>query len=151
MIRLITISLTSQGRADGMRRKKAQTGLEVMAYFFMILVIFSASYIFLTSRTLSAMNSGANEEARGIAAKVASEISAAVAEGDGYSKSFKLPDSVKGASYNVSVEKGIVFVDWSKTAATSHTVADNVTGNFTPGWNTVKNKGGIILVNNTME
>ncbi len=118
-----------------------------MMFFAFSLLIFAVAYISLTSKTLMALDSEAHEDARIIADKISSEINAAVSEGPGYSKSFRLPASIRSANYTVSVERGTVFVDWSGKGVISHTVADNVTGSFTYGWNVIENREGVVFVN----
>jgi len=112
-----------------------------------LLLAFMVGYGAIASKTLSAMDAKANEDAREISDKVASEINTAFAEGGGYSKSFMLPDNIGGKNYTVLVEKGLVFVDWPKNSVASGTIVENVTGNFTIGWNLLENNGGVIFAN----
>jgi len=129
------------------RTEKGQAGLEMMAFVAFILLAFSVAYLSLTSKTISAMESKANEDARRISDRVASEINTAVAEGSGYSKRFRLPDRIQSSNYTIFVERGAVFVDWQGRSVASNVIVNNITGNFTYGWNAIENMEGSIFAN----
>ena len=129
------------------RTKRGQAGLEMMAFIAFIMIAFSIAYIAISSKTIAAMESKSNEDARWISDRVASEINAAIAEGQGYSKTFKLPDNIQNSNYTITIERGTVFVDWQGKSVASNVIVNNITGNFTYGWNTVENFGGIIFAN----
>lgn len=129
------------------RTERGQAGLEMMAFVAFILLAFSVAYLSLTSKTISAIESKANEDARHISDRVASEINTAVAEGNGYSKMFRLPDRIQSSNYTIFVERGAVFVDWQDRSVASNVIVNNITGNFTHGWNAIENREGVVFAN----
>lgn len=127
--------------------KKSQTGLELLMFFSIAMLIFSAVYTSIFDKTKDVYDSKSRSEALKISEKIASEINTAVSEGDGYSKNITLSNNVFGTGYVVFIEKGDVFVRWREKNAVSRTITENVTGTFVAGNNQIMNKGGVIFVN----
>ena len=127
--------------------RKAQTSIEMFAFFSMALLIFSIAYMFVFEKTQNAYDLKARTNALDMGNRVSSEINTALAEGDGYSKNISLPSEILGALYTVSVDNGYVFVSWRGKNAASRTTADSVIGNFIFGNNKISNRGGVIFVN----
>lgn len=126
--------------------KKAQSGIEMLAFFIFGLLVFSIAYVAITEKTIAALDVKSEQEAAFVADTVALEISAAMAEGGGYSKTIDLPQDIYGSSYNVSVESGIVFVTWRNKNSISRSIVRNITGTFRSGSNNIENKEGVIFV-----
>lgn len=127
--------------------KLSQTGIELLMFFSIAMLIFSSVYTLVSEKTIRAYDSKSGSEAIELSEKIASEINTAVSEGDGYSKNITLPDNVFGSAYSVEVDEGSVFVKLQKKNAVSRTITKNVTGTFVFGNNQLRNKGGVILVN----
>ncbi len=127
--------------------KLSQTGIELLMFFSIAMLIFSSAYTLVSEKTINAYDSKSNSEAIEISEKIASEINTAVSEGEGYSKNITLPNNIFGSGYAIEVDKGSVFVKLPKKNAVSRTITENVTGTFVIGNNQIRNKGGVILVN----
>jgi len=127
--------------------KKSQTGLELLMFFSIAMLIFSAVYTSIFEKTKNVYDSKSRSEALEISEKIASEINTAVSEGSGYSKNITLSNNIFGEEYTVLIERDAVFVKWREKNAVSRTITENVTGTFVAGNNKIMNKGGVIFVN----
>ena len=127
--------------------KLSQTGIELLMFFSIAMLIFLSVYTLVSEKTMQAYGSKANSEAIELSERIASEINTAVSEGDGYSKNITLPDNIFGSGYAVEVDGGSVFVKLYKKNAVSRIITKNVTGTFVLGNNRISNLGGVILVN----
>lgn len=125
----------------------SQTGIELLMFFSIAMLIFSTVYTIVSEKTIHAYDSKSNSEAIELSEKIASEINTAVSEGDGYSKNITLPNNIFGSEYAIEVDEGSVFVKVNRRNAVSRTITKNITGTFISGNNQISNKDGVILVN----
>lgn len=127
--------------------RKSQSSIELLLFFSIALLIFSATYSAVSEKTKGAYDSKARSEAIEISEKIAAEINTAASEGGGYTKNITLPKDIFGANYTVSIDAGNVFVAWRGKNVASRTIIENITGLFVSGNNQIKNMGGAIVVN----
>lgn len=112
----------------------------------LIMLIFATFYTFFVEQQLAVQDEQEVMMANAIAKKAAFEIKMALAQGDGYTRNFTLPDQVRGENYSVNVTDGITIVRWENRSVLASSVAPVVIGNVTAGENRVQNHGGKIHV-----
>ena len=87
-------------------------------------------------------------DAQKIADSVASEINTA-SRISGYYRKFEIPDKIAGIeNYSVVINTDIriVQVKWGNNNEMSNIVTDNVSGSVNPGVNSIRNEGGMIII-----
>ncbi len=129
------------------KNRKSQASIELLVFFSIAILIFSITYTVMLDRVQGIYDSKGRSEAAEIGDKLASELNTAISEGQGYSKNITLPQDIFGTGYNISIERGYVFIRWREKNVVARTIADNVTGNFTARNNFIINKEGVIFVN----
>ena len=80
-----------------------------------------------------------------LALKVQGEINLASKASDGYSREFKIENTILGKEYNISIADRRIYVKTDK-AATSYKISD-VKGNIQKGVNVIRKNNGTIYLN----
>lgn len=127
-------------------RRKGQPALEFMAMFALALLIFSGFYGFFAARQGAAVEQQRQQTAAAVADEISFELDLALVEGDGFSRTFTLRESIGGVTYNVTLGNGTVLVTYSNRTALASTAAKDVIGTAKPGKNRVKNQDGTINI-----
>ncbi|MFB6166851.1 MAG: hypothetical protein ABEJ62_01155 [Candidatus Nanohaloarchaea archaeon] len=127
-------------------RSKGQSSLEFIAMLSFMMLAFSGFYTFFVNQQIAAVQNQRAVYAEAVADKAAFELDLALAQGDGFSRNFTLPESLGGADYNITVRGEIVLLEWGERQVLSSTAAPEVQGNLTPGGNRVENRGGVLYV-----
>jgi len=127
---------------------KAQISNEFLIYFSLVILIgayFLGQHISVNQRLKDIkMEKEADEFLEGLAF----EINSAAIAGDGYERRFYLEETVGGYSnYNISTGNYFVFLDWDNRSKSASIVVESVNGEFSKGWNVIKNVDGVIYVN----
>lgn len=128
-------------------RGKAQSSLEFLVMVTFLLMIFALFYGSLVSR-----NSQLAEDRRAMQALLAAEdaayeINTAIIEGHGYAKNFTLPADLYGENYSITVEPGLVFVDWAQNSRFASVMLADSSCALHPGTNSIENVEGAVLCN----
>lgn len=92
--------------------RKGQSALEFLAYISILSIVFAGLHGLALSKQSDALEYRNDRKADRIGDFVSFQVEMALVQGDGYSRVFSLPDSLAGASYNVSVVNGTSIVEW---------------------------------------
>lgn len=126
--------------------RTGQSGLEFLVTMALALLLFTATYsVFIEKKQLADQNQR-QQDAEEIADKTAFNLDLALTEGNGYSRSFELPQDIDGEDYNVTIGEEIVLVEYLETSTLATTAVNSIDGTVKPGENTVKNLEGTINV-----
>lgn len=125
---------------------KGQASFEFLVVITFLSIMFAAAIPTLGDRQIAITERGVSQQGAAIADRIAYEFDLAMAQGDGYYRSFELPKEIAYSSYNVTVGNGTVLVRWAQTHRFTGTAATNVSGTIEPGQNTIQNSDGMIEV-----
>jgi hypothetical protein len=114
-----------------------------------ILILVLVTVIYYNSSFYVRINSAKDyNNAQTISDQISSEINLALDVGDGYSRSFYVPERISNSiDYNVTVSNYAVVLNWNNGYVTSTVLAKNISGNLIKGQNLIRNLNGIIYVN----
>ena len=128
------------------KRNKAQFAIEFVVLIAFMFIIFLGFTAVITSKILDAGESGRQQTAEDIATLATNEIDLARSVSDGYNRTFDLPASIEGNSYNISIIGGrelvVNYLDKEYVAF----LQDSITGNIRPGKNTITKESGIVHI-----
>lgn len=126
---------------------KSQSSMEFMAFIIILSILFLIISSNSSSLTIELSNSRRYAEGKKLTDSIALEINTAINAGDGYTRRFLISDDIFGATnFSIIISNYTTLVDWHSGFASSPAITDNIQGNFSKGWNTIKNSGGTIYV-----
>lgn len=125
---------------------KSQVSVEFLVLMSILILISVALASVLLPLKIASTTKRLDEEARRLCEKVAFEVDAALNFGDGYVRSFFLPERVVGREYEVVVQNHSVWITIDEKAWSCTTVVNNIEGAVRPGWNRINNTGGKVYV-----
>lgn len=128
------------------RRSKGQSGVEFMAMMALSLLLFTAFFSFFVTQQNAAFDVRQHRIAANMADRIGFQLDIALIQGDGFERRFRMPETIKGAAYTVSILNGTVIVEYEGSDVLAPTAARDVTGTVTNGTNLVRNQGGLINV-----
>ncbi len=117
-----------------------------MMIMVLLMLVFTAVYSFIGERSVVVAERNVRLQAADIADKIGYELDLALAEGDGYSRTFELRPEIGGTDYNVTVQGRTIQLLWGDSSVFDETAATNVIGRVEPGDNTVRNNGTHVVV-----
>ncbi len=131
--------------------RRGQVSMEFMAYFGTLLMIFVLFGPVLFNRSVAIKRRTVSLEASRVATSLEKEINNAVRFGDGYRRTFTVPESLSGHEYNITLhgaEYGsILRVEWSNGVENRRLITSDTSGDIVSGENTVENSDGTIKFN----
>ncbi len=126
---------------------RAQSSVEFMilvgAMFFFFMGLLFVIYGTISDRNQAILDTLVVD----LASSVRNELSIASTAGDGYSRSFDIPETLVGNEYSISIDAGSIYV---RTDDGRHAVAFsvvNATGQITKGANNIRNVNGAVFLN----
>lgn len=125
---------------------KGQTALEFMMIMVLLMLVFAAVYSSLGERSVVVAERNVQLQAADMADRIGYELDLALAEGEGFSRTFELRPEIGGAEYNVTISGGTIRLSWKGSQVFSETAATNTVGEVEPGRNTVRNNGTHVVV-----
>ncbi|MFB6294174.1 MAG: hypothetical protein ABEI97_00280 [Candidatus Nanohaloarchaea archaeon] len=129
------------------RRSRGQSSLEFIVMLILVLLVFTSFVTLFSGKHVDALERERRRIALSVADRAAFELDLALVEGEGYSRTFELRESIGVQDYNITVNGTTVLLEYGDgDSVLSSTAADNVTGSIDPGTNTVANDGGVITV-----
>lgn len=117
----------------------------IILAFMMILLIGAAAIAFQKSVETEGERLGL--EADRVLHEAASAINTAHIEGDGFRTSLFLPEAIGGRNYTIKTSSTLIWMEVGGNFHSEIMLTGNVTGEFIPGENTVRNGGGGIFLN----
>ena len=129
------------------KRNKAQFAIEFVVLIAFMFIIFLGFTAVITSKILDAMESGRQQTAEDIATLAKNEIDLARSVSDGYVRTFNLPATIEGNSYDISIidNRELVVKYFDKEYVLF--LQGNVRGNINSGENTIRKENGIVYAN----
>lgn len=125
---------------------KAQISTEFMVYIGILLIIMSFAAFFAIRTSTDLRMESINTDAKRVAGIVATEINTAVEVGDGYSRTFFLPPQAYGnTNYTLDILFQRVYIFWEGRSYSLPVLAENITGVPIKGYNTIRNRDGVII------
>jgi len=129
------------------KRNKAQFAIEFVVLIAFMFIIFLGFTAVITSKILDAGESGRQQTAEDIATLAKNEIDLARSVSDGYVRTFNLPATIEGNSYDISIigNRELVVKYFDKEYVLF--LQGNVRGNINSGENTIRKENGIVYAN----
>lgn len=128
-------------------KSKGQSSLEFVTMMVLLLLVFTTFVSLFSGNQVEAVEEERARIAVAVADQIAFELDLALTEGEGFSRTFDLRESIGGQEYNVTVNGSTVHLAYGDDrSVVSTTATENVTGEVKPGENTVENEGGVISV-----
>lgn len=91
---------------------KGQSSMEFLAYVSLSMFMLATLYTVMADKQTDTVERQVQDNARGIADKVAFNLEMALVQGEGYSRVISLPQNVAGQEYNLLATSGLVRVKW---------------------------------------
>lgn len=128
------------------RVRSGQSSIEFMAMLSLALLIFTAFYAFFADQQLNVQERELVQQAASTAKTAAFELDMALLQGDGYSRTFDLPETIGGDTYMITAGNRSVRLRYDGQDFFGRTAISSVDGDLAPGTNRVENDGGEIRV-----
>jgi hypothetical protein len=130
---------------------KGQSSLEFLAFVSMSMFMLAVLYTVMADKQAETFEKRSQDNARAILDKVSFNLEMALAQGEGYSRVFSLPENIAGNNYNVLIDGGTARISWSSSSVLDSTRFTGQKINFTVEDSSnvfrVKNNGsGVFLV-----
>lgn len=125
-----------------------QASMEFMTYFGFALLVFALFAPMFLNQISEIDRFGGELEAERAATVIEEEINLAVKFGDGYNRSFRLPNKIHGANYTVDLDTDsrIISVDWNDGEQQRQLIAAEIEGDVEPGMNQLYNDENTIVL-----
>jgi hypothetical protein len=117
----------------------------IILAFMMVLLAVAAGISF--QKSLETEGEMADLEAEMVLHEAASAVNTAHIEGDGFRTTIVLPETVGGRNYTIRMSAALIWMEVGGSFHSDIMLTGNVTGDFVPGENTVKNAGGGVFLN----
>lgn len=133
-----------------MQKSKGQVELEFLSLVSMVLIIFVLIYFLAFQKQLDVQEQRVNIFGKQLCSSLAFEIDQAYSIGTGYEKNVTLPYLLgDNLDYSIAVNLGekSLLITWPNGACRAVIKADNVTGTFNVGSNTIRNVAGGVVIN----
>lgn len=129
----------------GIKLKKGQIALEFMIMFgfaaFLLLLFLSITL----SRTIDFNNQRQSSLIKDLALGTQKEINLAFESRDGYYREFKLPQTLLGIDYGITIKDNLLIVNSTKEEI--DVIIPKPQGNIQKGTNIIKRNGGVVYLN----
>ena len=126
-----------------MRGQVAIEYMIILIFFFVGLISVAALSV---QHTYSVKVSEDTVEAKGLLDRVARGINTAYLEGNGFSTTVTLPQTIFGYNYSLDLVNGVPILYFRGKTFSSFPVPQNVTGNLSKGVNRIENINSQIVV-----
>lgn len=92
---------------------KGQSSMEFLTYVSLSMFMLAVLYTVMADKQTDTFQNQLQDNAQGIADKVAFNLEMALVQGEGYSRVISLPENVAGQEYSVLATDGLIRVNWS--------------------------------------
>ena len=133
------------------KKQNAQFSLEFIVLIAFMFLIFLSAITIITSKVLEAKEKEREETAGEIAALVREEIDIAISVSEGYVRTFKVPNKVRGHSYTIEIidDRELVVIYLGKEHVMF--LPENVIGEINLGVNEIKKIDGVVYLRHITE
>lgn len=130
-----------------MRTIIGQSAIEFMIIAGVVIFMFLTYTFFIQSQIADKSYERRNLMTQEVAYTIRDEVNIALEATDGYSRTFKLPNTILNVDYNATIFGDSIYV---RTLDGKHAIAipiANVTGQLIIGDNTIRKSNGVIYLN----
>ncbi len=132
----------------GSNRLSGQSAMEfIMVFTILVAALVVAAWISL-ERTNEISAARTRLEVGNMLSDVSNKINTAFLEGPGFSVRLDLPEKLLGADYSIQAHSNNLYLDFRGATYIRQMITQNITGGFATGKNTIRNVGGIIVIEN---
>ena len=135
-------ALYRQSRAS----RHGQISMEFMLLFMLFMVAVATAVIVSTHRSYEISQAQVDLSANRILDTAAGRINTAFLEGDGFSTTVKLPESILMMNYSIDIESNEVVLMLEGRTYIAYLLTTNVTGDMAKGTNLISNVEGEIVI-----
>ncbi len=139
--------------------KKAQSSIEVALLIGFMFLTFNIFLLVIAQRMVDVQNQKDQVLIEDMSSVIEGEIDLAAGVEDGYSRTFEIPQTLKGINYSVTLinsttmgtnysELVLKYINFTKTHETVKKLPKNVDGTICKGKNNIVKENGIVLFNN---
>lgn len=128
-------------------KHRAQSAVEFMVILGAVLFFLASFFLFFYGSYSDKAATNRNEALLEIALDVQNELALAARTGEGYSRTFTLPQTVYGQDYTVQIIDTFLYLKTSDEKNALGVPIVNATGIIIPGSNLVSVQGGRVHVN----
>ncbi len=128
-----------------MKSKKAQTAIEFVVIFGMVLLFFIAFFAVIQSNIEEKNQEKKRIIAQNIGLGVQDEINLAAGSSEGYYREFYIPKNIIGYEYEISIEENFILISGDKLAMSFKIPL--ITGSIKKEINIIQKKEGIVYLN----
>ncbi|MBA3063918.1 hypothetical protein FP803_00600 [Candidatus Woesearchaeota archaeon] len=138
--------------------KKAQSSIEVALLIGFMFLTFNIFLLVIAERMVDVQNQKDRQLIDDMGSVIEGEIELAAGVEDGYSRTFEIPQTLKGIDYSVKLissttmgtnysELVLKYINFTKTHETVKKLPKNVDGIIDKGENNISKNAGIICLN----
>lgn len=102
--------------------RKGQVAIEFMAMMGFSMFLLAILFGFVAAKEAEAFRYQNHQTASDIAENVAFQVEMALVQGDGYSRTFILPQAIGGENYTLTVTNSTVHIAWADQFSTEPTL-----------------------------
>ena len=129
-----------------MKTKKAQSSVEFMIIFAMLLLVMVLAVFIGGKKSTEIVTIETGLEIQSLLDRIVGKINTVYIEGDGFSTEMYMPENIMGMNYTVNVTSNIVFITRNNFTYSKMLLTENVTGIIDPGVSILKNVNGVVEV-----
>lgn len=128
-------------------KQRAQSAVEFMVILGAMLFFLASFFLFFYGSYSDETATNRNEALLEVALDVQNELALAARTGEGYSRTFTLPQTIHGKTYTVQVIDTFLYLKTTDEKNALGVPIVNTTGSIVPGSNSVSVRGGQVRVN----
>ncbi|MBS3137301.1 hypothetical protein J4232_02620 [Candidatus Woesearchaeota archaeon] len=132
---------------NGNKKKRAQTALEFIFMFSFLFILFIGMMGALSSQLHDVKLDHEFIQLQSIQDYIIQELKLAKTVGEGYFRTFQLPQTIGSEDYEISIENNMSLVVTLNEREYIKILPFNVTGNLTKGENNITKQGDTIIFN----
>lgn len=131
---------------------KGQSSIEFLAFVSMSMFMLAVLYTVMADKQTDTFQQRAQEDARAVADKVSFNLEMALVQGEGYSRTFSIPENIAGNPYNILIQDGTTRISWSSeniidsTRFSSQKINFTVEDGTTNSFRVKNNASGVFMV-----
>ena len=134
------------------KKTNAQFAIEFIVLTSFMFLVFLGFLSVITSKLIESREKEVQQTAEDIATLVSNEIYIAKPLSDGYSRTFELPNKIKGNDYTIQIiDNRELVVEYPANSGDEYVLflPEKVEGNVSKGSNEIRKVGGIVYLNHT--
>ncbi len=129
--------------------KKSQSAIEFLILTGFLLFSFTVFFLVIQGNMSDKLEERQNLAVKSVAITVQDEINLAFQSSDGYSREFKIPETINGADYKINITEEMIYLRTDDGKYAIALPVKNVTGDVKkqPDINVIKKENGEVKLN----